>query len=155
MMKDAIILIAEDDEGHAGLLMKNFKRAGLKNKTILFNDGEETLNFLEEKGGGPHVEEGHAYVLILDIRMPKVDGMEVLRRVKENSKLDVIPVIMFTTTFDPATVKKCHDLGCAKYLIKPTEYEKFVETIKQLGILITTMEVQSIDGSNKTGQGII
>jgi CheY-like chemotaxis protein len=151
MNKDVTILISEDDEGHAGLLMKNFKRAGLKNKAIIFNDGEETLNFLEEKGEGPHLENDHAYILLLDIRMPKVDGIEVLRRVKENSKLSVIPVIMFTTTFEPATVKKCYDLGCAKYLVKPTEYNKFIETIKQLGTLITTMEVPSINGSEKTG----
>ncbi len=151
MNKDVIILIAEDDEGHAGLLMKNFKRAGLKNKSILFNDGEEILDFLGGKGEGPHAEEGHAYVLILDIRMPKVDGIEVLRRVKEDSRLAVIPVIMFTTTFDPATVRECHDLGCSKYLIKPTEYDKFIDTIKQLGMLITSMEVPAINGSERSG----
>ncbi|MDO8281901.1 MAG: response regulator [Thermodesulfovibrionia bacterium] len=144
MKNDAIILIAEDDEGHAGLLTKNFRRAGVRNKTILFNDGEETLNFFFGKGKGPHVQMGSSYVLILDIRMPKVNGIEVLRLLKEDEKLGVIPVIMFTTTFDSATVRKCHDLGCSKYLIKPTEYEKFIETIKQLGILITAMEVPVI-----------
>jgi CheY-like chemotaxis protein len=151
MNKDVTILIAEDDEGHAGLLTKNFRRAGLKNKTMLFNDGEETLNFLLGKGEGQHVKEGGSYVLILDIRMPKVDGIEILRQVKQNKRLSVIPVVMFTTTFDPATVKKCHDLGCAKYLIKPTDYDKFIETIKQLGMLITTMEFPGINGSGNNG----
>jgi CheY-like chemotaxis protein len=151
MNKDAIILIAEDDEGHAGLLIKNFRRAGVKNRTMLFNDGEETLNFLLGKGEGPHVKEGGSYVLILDIRMPKVDGIEVLRQVKEDKRLSVIPVIIFTTTFDPSTVKKCHDLGCAKYLVKPTEYDKFIETIKQLGLLLTTMEVPGINVSVNNG----
>ncbi|MBI4826834.1 MAG: response regulator [Nitrospirae bacterium] len=145
MKNDAIILIAEDDEGHAGLLTKNFRRAGVRNKTILFNDGEEILNFLFGKGKGTHVHPGSSYVLILDIRMPKISGIEVLRLLKSDEKLGVIPVIMFTTTFDPATVKKCHDLGCSKYLIKPTEYDKFVETIKQLGILITAMEVPVVN----------
>jgi CheY-like chemotaxis protein len=151
MNKNVIILIAEDDEGHAGLLIKNFRRAGVKNKTMLFNDGEETLNFLLGKGEGQHVKSGGAYVLVLDIRMPKVDGIEVLRQIKEDKRLGVIPVVMFTTTFDPSTVKKCHDLGCAKYLVKPTDYDKFIETIKQLGILITTMEVPGINGSGNNG----
>lgn len=145
MKNDATILIAEDDEGHAGLLTKNFRRAGVRNRTILFNDGEEILNFLFGKGKGPHVHPGSSYVLILDIRMPKISGIEVLRLLKSDEKLGVIPVIMFTTTFDPATVRKCHDLGCSKYLIKPTEYDKFVETIKQLGILIAAMEVPVVN----------
>lgn len=145
MKNDAIILIAEDDEGHAGLLTKNFRRAGLKNKTILLNDGEDTIDFFFGNGKGPHVQDGNSYVLILDIRMPKVDGITILRRLKNDKRLKGIPVVMFTTTFDSETVKKCHDLGCAKYLIKPTEYDKFIETIKQLGILIAAMEVPVIN----------
>ncbi|MBI4844582.1 MAG: response regulator [Nitrospirae bacterium] len=150
MKNDATILIAEDDDGHAGLLTKNFRRAGLRNKTMLFSDGEEILEFLFGESRSQHVKDGEAYVLILDIRMPKVDGIEVLRQVKKDKKIRPMPVIIFTTTFDPDTVKLCQELGCSKYLVKPTDYDKFIETIKQLGILITAMEVPRIIGTDKT-----
>lgn len=87
MNKEVVIVIAEDDEGHANLIMRNLKRVGVANTILHFKDGQETLDFLFRRGDGPHRQIGTPYLLLLDIRMPKVDGTEVLRQIKQDSEL--------------------------------------------------------------------
>jgi CheY-like chemotaxis protein len=149
MRKEAVILIADDDEGHATLIRKNLHRAGLVNEILHFRDGQEVLDFLFRRGDGPHREDGKAYLLLLDIRMPKVDGVEVLRQVKADKELKKLPVIMITTTDDPREVENCHALGCSNYLTKPVDYDKFVAVIRQLGLFLLVVEVPVINGSAK------
>ncbi len=133
MEKKTVVLLAEDDTGHANLVKMNLKRSSLKNKFIHFLDGEEILNFLYKKGNEPHIEEGVPYIILLDIRMPKIDGIEVLRQIKQDNGLSKIPVIMVTTTDDPDTIEKCNNLGCNRYVVKPVVYDAFENTIQQLG----------------------
>ncbi len=133
MDKDTVILLAEDDQGHAKLITKNLKRAGLDNRIILFKDGREVLNYLFREGEGPHRDTAVQHILLLDISMPKVSGIEVLNRIKQNDELMKIPVIMVTTTDDPHEVERCHKLGCSKYIIKTADYDKFVDAISELG----------------------
>ena len=104
MQKEMVILTAEDDVGHASLIKKNLRRAGITNEILHFKDGEEILDFLYGKTQEPHMESGIAYLLLLDINMPKVDGIEVLRQVKKDEKLKKMPVIMITTTDDRQTI---------------------------------------------------
>ena len=146
-MKGAMtILIAEDDMGHAALIQKNLRRAGINNEIIHFKDGQETLDFLYGNSEQQKLQNGTSYLLLLDIRMPKVDGVEVLRRVKEDQRLKKMPVIMITTTDDPREVVHCHELGCSNYITKPIEYDNFVEAIRQLGLFLMVVEVPEIDG---------
>ncbi len=147
---EVILLIAEDDEGHASLIMKNLKRAGISNNMLLFKDGQETLSFLFQKGNGPHRMPGARYLLLLDIRMPRVDGVEVLRQIKQDPQLCRLPVIMITTTDDPREVEKCHSLGCSNYITKPVDYDKFTRVIKQLGLFLLVVEVPRLDGGLET-----
>ena len=93
MKKEVNILIAEDDMGHAALIRKNLVRSGITNSIIHFKDGQEILDFLFKTGGKPHRESGISYLLLLDIRMPKVDGVEVLRRLKEDKELKKIKMM--------------------------------------------------------------
>jgi len=146
MNKEVIILIAEDDEGHANLIKKNLSRAGIANKIIHFIDGQEVVDFLFRNGEGPHRESGCAYILLLDIRMPKLDGVEVLKLVKDHQELRKIPVIMITTTDDPREIKNCHMLGCNNYITKPVEYDAFVNSIRQLGLFLTVVQVPTVNG---------
>ncbi len=143
--KEITILIVEDDPGHASLITKNLIRSGIKNNILHFKDGQEILDFLFRKGEGPHRISGIAYLILLDIRMPKVDGIEVLRKIKEKPVLSKIPVIMLTTTDDPREVELCHSLGCSVYISKPIDGNIFVDAIKKLGLFLTVVKVPEIN----------
>lgn len=147
MNREVIILIAEDDEGHAELIRKNLARAGIANTIVHFKDGGEVTDFLFRRGDGPHRESGKAYVLLLDIRMPKFDGVEVLEQIKADPELRKIPVVMITTTDDSREVERCHSLGCSNYMTKPLEYDAFVHAIRQLGLFLAVVQVPKINGS--------
>jgi CheY-like chemotaxis protein len=138
MKEETIIILAEDNDGHAHLIVRSLRRTGITNKIMHFKDGQETLDFLFGKGEGFHREEGTNYLLLLDIRMPKVDGVEVLRQIKYD-KLRKIPVIMITTTDDPGEIERCYELGCSNYIVKPLDYEKFNAAFKQLGQFLHTV----------------
>ncbi len=138
---EVVILIAEDDAGHAALMMKNLRRAGLKNKFLHFKDGQEILDFFLHKKAEEHHTSNTTCLLLLDIRMPKVSGVEVLQRIKQNKVLCKVPVIMVTTTDDPVEVENCHRLGCNIYITKPVDYDQFVEAIKKLGLFLSVVQL--------------
>ncbi|MCP5047598.1 MAG: response regulator [bacterium] len=145
-MRDEVhVLIADDDMGHATLIQKNLKRSGLTNNITHFKDGRELLDFLFKEGQASDFHNGRSYLLLLDIRMPKVDGVEALHRIKEDPYFKKIPVIMLTTTDDPGEIEKCHRLGCNSYIVKPINYGKFVEAIKKLGVFLQVIEVPRIN----------
>ena len=144
LTKEVVILVAEDDEGHASLILRNLKRSGISNEIVCFKNGREVVDFLFQNGDGPHRLPEGSYVLLLDIRMPGVDGVEVLRRLKQDPELSKIPVTMITTTDDPREIEECFRLGCSNYIAKPVDYEKFVEVIRQLGLFLMVVEVPLI-----------
>ena len=123
MKKEVVILIAEDDPGHAILIQKNLRRAGVNNEIIHFADGQETLDFLRCQGNGLKRDPEKCYVLLLDIRMPRVDGIAVLREINQDQELKNFPVIVLTTTDDPKEIQLCHSLGCKNYITKPVEWD--------------------------------
>jgi len=148
MNQEVVILIAEDDEGHAELIRKNLARAGIANSALHFKDGQEAHDFLFRRGAGPHRESGRAYVLLLDIRMPKMDGTELLKLIKADPELCKMPVIMVTTTDDPREVAHCHELGCNNYITKPVAYDGFVNAIRQLGVFLLVVQVPMLNGDH-------
>ncbi|MGZ8901422.1 MAG: response regulator, partial [Limisphaerales bacterium] len=115
MKKEVKILIADDDTGHARLIEKNLRRVGLHNSIDRFENGQEVLDFLFRRGEKRKASRENGYLLLLDVRMPKVDGVEVLKLIKDDPELRKIPVIMLTTTDDPREVARCHALGCSSY----------------------------------------
>lgn len=151
MTKEVVILIADDDAGHVRLIEKNLSRAGLHNPVQRFENGQQVLDFFSQKRPGPSRNPGTSYLLLLDIRMPKVDGVEVLRRLKADDELRKMPVIMLTTTDDPREVERCHALGCGSYMVKPVDYDRFAEAIKNLGLFISLVEVPQIDSEVTPG----
>ena len=153
MHGQVVILVAEDDEGHAGLIRRNLTRAGIVNPIVRFRDGQEALDFFDGAGAGPHIVPNTPYVLLLDIRMPKLDGSEVLRRLKEDDELRKIPVVVITTTDDPGEVERCHALGCSSYIAKPVEYDAFVHAIRQLGFFLSVVEVPVVADASHSCRG--
>ena len=144
MNPDTTVLIAEDDDGHAALIEKNLRRGGMEKPCHRLRDGQETLDFFLGSG---HIQQGktaHRYLLLLDINLPRVNGIEVLRKMKEHEVLKRIPVLMLSTTDNPEEVEACHSLGCNFYLTKPTEPEAFAQAIIRLGSFLDTVTVPSI-----------
>lgn len=140
-----IILIVDDDEGHAILVRQNLEAAGLDNDIEHFRDGQAVLDFFFKPDGSLNRHPGEVFLVLLDIRMPKVDGIEVLRRLKSHPDLKKIPVIMLTTTDDQREVERCHRLGCSVYIQKPVDYEKFAEAIRRLGLFVTLLLVPPVE----------
>jgi CheY-like chemotaxis protein len=146
-MSPPVILIVEDDEGHAILVRNLLEASGVSNPIEHFRDGQAALDFLFGPNGSPPRHSGGPYLMLLDIRMPKVDGIEVLRRVKADPRLRKMPVIMLTTTDDAREVERCHLLGCSVYIQKPVDHEKFTDAVRRLGMFMTLMLVPPVDGS--------
>ena len=142
MKDDTVILIAEDDAGHFALVKKNLWRSCVSNSFMHFKDGQEVLDFLFMRGDGPQIAPNTSYLLLLDIRMPKVDGLEVLREIKQHPELKKIPVVMLTTTDSPTEVQACHDMGCSFYIIKPSNYNEFMASVERLGALLSLPGVE-------------
>jgi CheY-like chemotaxis protein len=132
------ILIVDDDEGHAILIRENLEAAGMKNRMEHFSDGQAILDFFTQRSQRSHGAH-QTYLLLLDIRMPKVDGIEVLRRLKADPELCKLPVIMLTTTDDSREVERCYELGCNVYIQKPVDYDRFAEAIRRLGLFMTLL----------------
>ncbi len=139
--KELVILIAEDDDGHAELIREGLAEAGLCNQMHRFIDGEKAWTFLSGEGGGETMDQGKSYLLLLDIKMPKMDGVELLTRVKSTPVLKEMPVIMLTTTDDPREVEECYRLGCNVYVTKPVDFTAFAETLKRLGLFLQVVKV--------------
>jgi CheY-like chemotaxis protein len=135
-----LIVLVEDDDGHATLVERNLTRVGVTNSLVRLKDGQEALDFLRARKDGA-VEQVQPILLLLDIKMPRVDGIEVLRQLKTDPETALIPVIMLTTTDDPREVTRCYELGCSVYITKPVEYQAFVEAINRLGLLLQVVRI--------------
>lgn len=135
-----IILIAEDDDGHAELIQEGLREAGVYNKILRFSNGEALWQFLISTAPSAR-EKNQGYLLLLDINMPRIDGVEILRRMKSDAVLKDIPVIMLTTTDDPREVEQCYQLGCSVYITKPIDFSKFAETLHRLGLFVQIVKI--------------
>ena len=135
------IVLAEDDDGHATLIHRNLQRAGLVNGFIRVKDGQEALDLIHGRGEFAGKVAAENILLLLDINMPKMDGVEVLRQLKSDPATNTIPIIILTTTDDPREVERCYQLGCNVYITKPVEYEEFINAIKQLGLFLQVVRI--------------
>ena len=140
-VKPLHIVVAEDDDGHATLVQRNLERSGLVNTFTRLRDGQEVLDFFQGRGlcEGPAPAEPH--LLLLDIKMPRIDGVEVLRRLKADPHTASVPVIVLTTTDDPREIDRCYQLGCSVYITKPVNYQAFVEAIQRMGLFLQVVAV--------------
>lgn len=138
--KELVILIAEDDDGHAELIQSGLRESGVCNRMLRFANGEEAWNFFSGNSTISR-ESDKSYLLLLDINMPRMDGVEVLRRLKASDELRDIPVMMLTTTDDPREVEACYKIGCNIYITKPVDFLKFSDTLTNLGLFIQVVKI--------------
>ena len=141
-MSDPVtIIMIEDDEGHARLIERNIRRSGVNNEIVPFTNGTEAVNYLFGKDGSAVERKGQALLILLDLNLPDMTGIDILKRVKENKHLKSTPVVVLTTTDDSHEIKRCYELGCNVYITKPVNYESFAEAIRQLGLFLSVIQV--------------
>jgi CheY-like chemotaxis protein len=139
------IVMIEDDEGHARLIEKNIRRAGIMNDIRHFTDGTSALDYLFRAPDGPALN-GPALVL-LDLNLPDMSGTDILAKIKaDGSPLRRTPVVVLTTTDDKVEIQRCYDLGCNVYITKPVNYESFAQAIRQLGLFLSVIQVPEVEG---------
>jgi CheY-like chemotaxis protein len=138
------IIMVEDDEGHATLIERNIRRAGVNNEIIKFVSGQPALDYLLGGGGKSGVQNGRPYMVLLDLNLPDMSGVDILRKLKESAKTERIPVVVLTTTDDKAEIQRCYDLGCNVYVTKPVNYENFANAIRQLGLFFSVVQVPEL-----------
>ena len=134
------IIMIEDDDGHARLIEKNIRRAGVTNAIKHFTDGTSAVDYLFNAPDGPALN-GPALVL-LDLNLPDMSGTDILSRMKApDSPLRRTPVVVLTTTDDKVEIHRCYDLGANVYITKPVNYESFAQAIRQLGLFLSVIQV--------------
>ena len=132
------LLLIEDDPGHARLIEKNVRRAGVANQIIHLDNGTGAIQYLFGRG---EPSKSDPMLVLLDLNLPDMSGTEILARIKEDPLLKRTPVVVLTTTDDKQEIQRCYDLGCNVYITKPVEYEAFAAAIRQLGLFLTVMQV--------------
>ena len=132
------ILLIEDDPGHARLIEKNVRRAGVSNDIHHVSDGTSALQHLFDRG---ETVKSDPVLVLLDLNLPDMSGIDILQRIKADPVMKRTPVIVLTTTDDKLEIQRCYDLGCNVYITKPVEYEGFAAAIRQLGLFLTVMQV--------------
>jgi len=138
------IIIVEDDPGHSKLIEKNLRRGGLDNPIKAFENGQQALDYLKGQGDFEGHPINQCTLLLLDINMPVMNGVELLRILKQDNKLHEVPVIMLTSTDDQREIDECYSLGCNLYVPKPVEFNLFTEAVRKLGMMIGLIAVPSI-----------
>ncbi|MBS7586335.1 response regulator [Ancylobacter defluvii] len=131
----------EDDEGHARLIEKNIRRAGVNNQIVPFANGTDALAFLFGPNGSGEVSSGRSLLILLDLNLPDMTGIEILEKVKANPHTRLTPVVVLTTTDDAREIQRCYDLGANVYITKPVNYDGFANAIRQLGLFFSVMQV--------------
>jgi CheY-like chemotaxis protein len=128
------ILLVEDNPNDVELTLSALKEAHLANEIVVTNDGEQALNFLFRRG--PHAGRTgrHPAVILLDLKMPKIDGHEVLRQIRADPELRLIPVVMLTSSREEKDLYQSYDKGANSYVVKPVDFEEFITAISKLGV---------------------
>jgi CheY-like chemotaxis protein len=139
--REVTIVMVEDDEGHARLIERNIRRAGVNNEIIPARDGRTALDVILGEDRSGEVSEGRYLLILLDLNLPDMTGIDILERVKGNPHTKHLPVVILTTTDDEVEIKRCYDLGANVYITKPVEYDSFANAIRQLGLFFSVMQV--------------
>jgi len=134
MVEIRTILFAEDNPRDVELTLEALGDHNLANNVIVVRDGVETMDYLRCEGKYKQRKPGNPAVLLLDIKMPRMDGIEVLKAIRSDKKLHTLPVVMLTSSREERDVIKSYELGVNAYVVKPVDFKEFIEAVKQLGV---------------------
>jgi CheY-like chemotaxis protein len=139
------IVLVEDDPGHALLIEKNLRRAGVVNPIVPLSNGREALDYLAGRLAGGNGPDAPSILMLLDLNMPVLDGYEVLKAVKSDERSRCMPVVILTTTDSPPEVERCYKLGCNAYIAKPIGFDQFSDTMRKLGMFLSIVKLPVIE----------
>ena len=139
MARPGKILLVEDDPNDVELTLSALAENGLTNEVFVARDGEEALDYLFRQGVYASREEGNPTVMLLDLKLPKVDGMEVLKRVKADPHLKTIPVVVLTSSREEQDLVMSYNSGTNAYVVKPVDFYEFVKAVRELGLFWTVV----------------
>jgi CheY-like chemotaxis protein len=128
------ILLVEDDPKDVELTLTALEEYNLANEVIVARDGEEALEYLHSRGKFKTRSSGNPAVMLLDLKLPKIDGLEVLKQVKSEEKLRMIPIVVLTSSKEEKDMVASYKLGVSAYVVKPVDFHEFVNAIKELGV---------------------
>ncbi|HEX8416430.1 MAG TPA: response regulator [Methylobacterium sp.] len=131
----------EDDPGHARLIERNIRRAGVNNEIVPFSRGVDALAYLLGQDGSGTASAKRHLLILLDLNLPDMTGIDILERLKANPHTRRCPVVILTTTDDSGEIQRCYDLGANVYVTKPVNYEDFANAIRQIGLFLSVMQV--------------
>jgi len=128
------ILLVEDDAGDVELILAALAKSNLANEVVVARDGAEALDYLHRRGEFQSRPPANPAVIFLDLKMPGVDGLEVLRQIKSKDELNTVPVVILTSSRDETGLAQCYQLGANSCVVKPVDFQQFAEAIGQLGM---------------------
>ncbi|HKB83031.1 MAG TPA: response regulator [Burkholderiales bacterium] len=140
------ILLVEDNPTDAELTIRALKKKKLANNLVWVKDGVEALDFVFCRGKYQNRGDGAPKLILLDLKLPKIDGIEVLRALKSDTRTRAVPVVMLTSSHEERDIVESYQLGVNSYIVKPVDFEKFVEMVSQVGLYWSLV--------NKVPQGI-
>ena len=141
MKNNTSILLVDDDPAHSALVRRNLIKCGLSNEIIPLSSGQQLLDFIFTEGEYHNLTLPQKVLILLDINMPNINGLDALKSLKSNEITRHIPIMMLTTSDDPAEINTCFQLGCNAYFIKPIEHQQFVKRIQELGRFLVDTQI--------------
>lgn len=134
MVELQTILLVEDNPQDVELTIEALRENNLANIVIAVRDGVEAMEYLTYEGAFKNREKGNPTVMLLDIKMPRMDGIEVLEAIRKDDKLKTIPIVMLTSSREEPDLKRCYALGVNAYVVKPVDFKDFMYAVKEIGV---------------------
>lgn len=144
------ILLAEDDPKDVELMINALNEYNLANDILIVRDGVEALDYLYRRGTFEQEPRGNPIVILLDLKMPKMDGIQVLRQIKSDKQLQMIPVVVLTSSSESQDLEICYRLGVNAYVVKPVKFTDFVEAVKGIGLFWVLINEPSPNSAGKS-----
>lgn len=134
MLNLKTILLVDDSPNDVELTLEALSEYNIANQVNVAKDGVEALEFLRYEGKYKHRKKENPAVILLDIKMPRMDGVELLEKIRNDEKLKLIPVVMLTSSKEEPDLKRCYELGVNAYVLKPVGFKEFISAVKNIGI---------------------
>jgi CheY-like chemotaxis protein len=133
------ILLAEDNPKDVELTLEALSEHNLANHVVVVRDGVETMEYLRYEGNFKQRKQGNPAVILLDIKMPRMDGIEVLKAIRSDAKLKTIPIVILTSSREESDLIKSYEIGVNAYVVKPVDFKDFIDAVKQIGVFWALM----------------